>query len=100
MIAYTWSRLAFLYWSQSVSDNHCMQVVRLGRIRLPHAQPANVDVAGSSSDQPPYVHAACALWIPEVNFLQPDSLAGIDLSMLSDSRIALECSMCNQVMVD
>ena len=44
-----------------------------------------------------HVHVACALWTPEVRFQHPENLSGIDLTMLTASRISLICSMCNQV---
>lgn len=44
----------------------------------------------------PYVHVACALWIPEVTWQNPEGMSNVDLSAITKARMGLKCHICGQ----
>lgn len=53
----------------------------------------------ASKDGRFWAHSACALWMPDVDFAQPDCMSGLQLTRLAADRVDLECSVCRQVQV-
>jgi hypothetical protein len=54
-------------------------------------------VGAARRDGRHFVHVACALWLPDVDFAQPDSMSGVQLTRLSRESADLECGACRQV---
>lgn len=51
---------------------------------------------GAPADAAVFVHSACALWLPEAGFSQPERMAGVVLDGLSKDRLELPCTICKQ----
>jgi NuA3 HAT complex component NTO1 len=43
-----------------------------------------------------WAHVVCALWVPNVSFMDPESRDAIDLSGMDERRFGLSCSLCGQ----
>jgi hypothetical protein len=54
-------------------------------------------VAGVNLADGAWVHLACAVWTPEVQFENPAELQGIRLDDLTADRTELRCGICKQV---
>lgn len=62
----------------------------------PVAGGAHRRVVGKAAASRPWCHIACALWVPEVHFEQPQECVGINLDQLAKGRMALQCELCKQ----
>lgn len=43
-----------------------------------------------------WAHIVCALWVPNVSFVDPESRDAIDLYGMDEKRFGLTCSLCDQ----